>query len=175
MGLCLNLYFRFILLCLFIRATFQLGYVYATRGLVLAGWLGDLTSTSVPWHVHTGASSIVAALIVALVSYYYSQKFNLLLRESSTYVDREKVEGFLQRCIEELRKPHPKVLGRRLLDRITELPLEERTLISALKQLADSGEFFLKSDQILEAIDRVDLRRRQKALQPERFGATNQN
>ena len=75
------------------------------------------------------------------------------------------MEEFLGKYIEELRKPWPDKLSKRILHHIIDLPLEEDKLIYGLRDLADSGEFFLKPDDVLEAIDRVDLRRRQKALQ----------
>jgi hypothetical protein len=36
--------------------------------------------------------------------------------------------------------------------------------VAALRELADSGEFFFPGEAILRAIDRIDLRRRQKTL-----------
>jgi len=107
-----------------------------------------------------------------ILSYYHTLKVKRLLREGSTAVDAERLQSFLDGCIEALRRPRPARLSRNILSRITELPLGEDRIIMKIRQLANSGEFFLKSDDILEAIDRVDLRRRQKALEPDKFPAT---
>jgi len=96
----------------------------------------------------------------------YKRKVRKLLMKGATYVDTAKIEEFLGECIQELRKPLPKALSRTILSRIVDLPLDEEKLVYHLKKLADSGEFFVKTDDIAEAIDRVDLRRRQKAFEP---------
>lgn len=111
-------------------------------------------------------SSILLALLSEYILYSFcARRIKKLLKGADTVIDSKSVETLLDKYISELRKPWPKELSKNILDRIVELPLEEGKLISRLKRLADSGEFFLKPDDILEAVDRIDLRRRQKALQ----------
>lgn len=86
------------------------------------------------------------------------------LRRRGSTLSGDTLRAHLQACIAALRLPMPLSQAARLLEHIGSLALDEAELVAALRALADSGEFFVPGEAILQAIDRIDLRRRQKAL-----------
>jgi hypothetical protein len=143
-----------------------LSLLYAALGPGIWGWVGEVKTVPVPLWAFWG--SLAAALMVELgLQLICRRRISRLLRVGALAVDGDKQEMMLQRYLAELRKPYPQDLGRRILDAISELRMNDGAVIAGLKSVADKDEFFVKPDDILQAVDRLDLRRRQKALQEE--------
>ena len=140
--------------------------LYATLGLGVWGFLGEVRSVKVGpnrWLVTMPAALLAEAVFVWL-NY---RSVRRLLREGAALVDPEGLERFLRRCLAALKLPRPLVLSRRILNRIAELPLDATRAVPELIAFANSNEFFLKSDDVLETIHRIELRGRQQALDAE--------
>lgn len=140
--------------------------LYATLGFGVWGFLGEVRSVKVGpnrWLVTMPAALLAEAVFVWL-NY---RSVRRLLREGAALVDPEGLERFLRRCLAALKLPRPLVLSRRILNRIAELPLDATRAVPELIAFANSNEFFLKSDDVLETIHRIELRGRQQALDAE--------
>jgi len=80
--------------------------------------------------------------------------------------------AILDQLIGRLKQPLSRKTHIRILTRITTLPLNEEVIIRGLYALTASSQFFLPEEEVLRAIDRLDLRRKQKELGSER-GTSN--
>lgn len=110
-----------------------------------------------------GLTVVAVAAAEALLRWSVRRRVDAL-RQRAVALAGDALRAHLDRCIAALRLPMPQPQAARLLDHIGSLALDEAELVAALRALADSGEFFVSGEAILQAIDRIDLRRRQKAL-----------
>jgi hypothetical protein len=165
-----NVVTRVLVVYVVIHRILAISMLYATLGPGIWGWLGETKTTALPLWTIQGA--LVAALMIELGLQFICQgRISRLLRKGALAVDAETQKMVLQRYLTELRRPYPQKLGRRILDAISELRMDDATVIAGLKSIADKYEFFVSPDDILQAVDRLDLRRRQKALQDGSRGA----
>lgn len=98
---------------------------------------------------------------------WYIIKASNVLRKAHKIQDKNITEkdGLFKKLVNELRAPHPKWYYQRILKIIENYPLDEAKILIPLKQLTDSGQYFINPDALIEVIDKLDLRRRQKELQ----------
>ena len=139
------------------------------QALIVYGvWLTTYGPSKWLWH---GLGALAGALsIELLLQLGHRRATRKILARGATTLEREKVELFLDECLDRLRNPMPARFSKQILNRIVEMPIDENIAIQKLTEFAAREEFFVRRDNILEAIDRIDLRRRQKALE-DAYGA----
>jgi hypothetical protein len=130
--------------------------------LVILAIVGATAAPAQPL-ANIGLTILAVAAVEALLRLSVRRRIDGLRQRGSTLAG-DTLRAHLQDCIAALRLPMPLPQAARLLDHIGSLALDEGELVAALRELADSGEFFFPGEAILRAIDRIDLRRRQKAL-----------
>lgn len=118
---------------------------------------------TVPYQIHSRGGillTLISEIVFALSCYRVIKR----LQKYESSINEAKAEILLKECLLELSRPWPKHISNRILDQITNLPVDENILIEKLKNAADKNEFFVTTEKMIEAIDRLDTRRRQKYL-----------
>jgi hypothetical protein len=110
--------------------------------------------------------SIVSAIAVPLVLTLIFNNYIRNLMNAGKYADdyARKID-LLRGLIAQLRRPMPAKVHRMILASIADLPVKEEALIGELEAVTRNFEFFLPADDIMRAIDRLDLRRKLKQLE----------
>jgi hypothetical protein len=160
----LNRGWRLLILYMFAERLVLLATVYVVLGFGIYGWIGQLRTTSMEWQTRAAWGIALAVTADFLITFIQQRRVKAILTKGATVVDSHKLRTYLDECIRMLNGTLPSSMSKRVLDRVVELQFDEAEVIQVLKRFADSGEFLLPPDDILEAIDRVDLRRRQRAL-----------
>lgn len=110
--------------------------------------------------------SIPAAFAVVGAFYVVNRRvIQRLLRVGRDLRDESAAEGFVDQCLAWLRRPLPPRAAEQLVNRLVEMPLNDQMLIKKLKSFADKDEFLFDQEILLRAIDRTDLRRRQRLFE----------
>ncbi|MGY6277230.1 NACHT domain-containing protein [Methylomonas sp. MgM2] len=152
LGNCLPRWYR-ILVTFLLFNTLTIYWIYLVYGEATEFWM------------RTSGGFAGVLLIELLLEFRNRLTVRSLLERSVTMLEPKELEWFLSESLKRLRNPLPPRFARQILNRIVEIPIEEHITIERLKAFADRDEFFIPRDEILEAIDRIDLRRRQKVLE----------
>ncbi|MDP1899316.1 MAG: NACHT domain-containing protein [Rubrivivax sp.] len=137
-------------------------FTFATPVVILA--YVAATSLPMPSWPRIVSALALTALAEGAIRAFARLRLGALTRRATEAADQEALRAHLRACVEALRQPTVPSDGARLLDHMVGLNLDESELISALQSVASSQQHFLSNESILQAIDRVDLRRRQRAL-----------
>jgi hypothetical protein len=142
-------------------------YVFAVPLVILAEVAsGRLLSRYIPPRF---MPMLLACLVVIVlgeltVRWLERRRVSAVIRRGKAAGNEVTLRNHLGKCAEALRLPMLPSDSSRLLEHVVGLKLEEGELIHALESVAGSQQHFLSSEPILQAIDRLDVRRRQKAL-----------
>jgi len=134
----------------------------ACAALLVIGWRVIGSPLSPIYWFYPGVA--LAIIIPFVVERAYMLMVRKIIERSEASGDDGEIHATIDCLIEQLKRPLSREAHGRILSRIANLPLKEETIIRALHDLAESSQFFLPPKEVLQAIDRVDLRRRQKEL-----------
>lgn len=137
-------------------------YILLQALIVYGVWLTTHGPSTWRWHLVGGL--VGALLIETLVQFGYGRSTRELLARGATSLEPDELERFLDEYLARLRSPMPVRFSKQILNRIVEMPVDENTAIKKLYAFINREEFFVPRDNILEAIDRIHLRRRQKGI-----------
>ncbi len=126
--------------------------------------LFKLTGVGVPLILRTVLALIATVLTESAVRWIEHRRIRALIQRGASATGEAALRAHLDACAEALRLPMLPPDGARLLEHMVGLKLDEGELIQALLAVSAGQQFFLSSEAVLQAIDRLDLRRRQKAL-----------
>ncbi len=119
----------------------------------------------VPWWQSLPAAVVSGLVTESLLTWVQRRRTLALVHGEEPAADEQARRAHVDACLARLHRPVLPHEGQRILEHVVKLPFAEAELIGKLKELAASEEFTVPRDQILQAIDRIDLRRRQKTLE----------
>lgn len=110
------------------------------------------------------ASVTIVVLVELALRWFERRRVRAIMRGGDYQTDDAALRAHLQACAEALHLPMLPRDGSRLLDHVVGLRLDESEMIQALEGVVAGQEHFLSNELIMQAIDRLDVRRRQRAL-----------